>query len=172
MTDIVSAKQLRFERLLDAPIETVWRWIVEPELRAKWFMGGTTDLRVGGEFGLAMKHDDLSDDRVPTPERYAQYIGQSWSERITRLEPPHVIAFTWEGGNAGTVTIHLTPAGGQTRLVLTHDGLRGREDAGEFGPGWHSHLAALEERIAGRGVRNFWALHAQSEETIAAALNG
>lgn len=172
MSDIVTPKQLRFERTLDAPIETVWRWIVEPELRAKWFMGGKTDLRVGGEFELTMKHDDLSDDDVPTPEPYAEYVGKSWSERITRIEPPRLIAFSWENGEAGEVTIELTPAGDRTRLVLTHEGLRGRDDAKDFGGGWHSHLAALEERIAGRGVPDFWALHAQSEKAIASALEG
>ena len=40
MTDTITPRQLRFERTLDAPIETVWRYLIEPELRAKWFMGG------------------------------------------------------------------------------------------------------------------------------------
>ena len=170
MSDIVTPTQLRFERILEAPIDTVWRWIVEPDLRARWFMAGTTDLRVGGEFGLTMKHDDLSDNDVPTPAQYVQYIGMSWSERITRIEPPHVIAFTWQNGEAGEVTIELTPSGSRTRLVLIHDRLRGRHDAETFGPGWHSHLAALEARIAGRGVPDFWAVHTQSTKTISAAL--
>ncbi len=68
------------------------------------------------------------------------------------------------------MTIELTPAGERTRLVLTHERLRGRHDAGSFGPGWHSHLAALDARIAGRGVPDFWAVHAQSAKAIAAAM--
>ena len=70
MADRFTEHELRFERLLDAPVATVWRWIVEPELRARWFMAGPTDLRVGGGFGLTMDHDNLSDGDVPTPEKY------------------------------------------------------------------------------------------------------
>lgn len=168
--DTVTPQRLRFERLLDAPVETVWRWLIEPELRAKWFMAGPTDARLGGAFGLTMNHGNLSDGKVPTPEKYAKYIGNSWEERITRIEPPRLLAFTWEDGKAGEVTFELTAEGARTRLVLTHEGLRGRPDAENFGGGWHAHLAALERRVRGDGVANFWALHARSEAAVKAAL--
>ena len=32
---------IRLERLLDAPVATVWRYLVEGELRGQWFAGGT-----------------------------------------------------------------------------------------------------------------------------------
>lgn len=164
--DKVTPQSLRFERLLDAPVEKVWQYLVDPELRARWFMGGPTDLRVGGTIGFAMNHDRLSDDDVPTPEPYRDHLGQSWEERITRIEPPHLLAITWEGGEAGEVTFELSDEAGRTRLVLTHSGLRGRDDAVNFGGGWHSHLAALERRIRGEGVPNFWALHEQAEAAM------
>src|SRR5690606_25430535 len=97
--DQVTATMLRFERLLDAPVDKVWQYLVDPELRARWFMGGPTDLKVGGSIGLTMDHDRLSDHDVPTPERYRPYVGHSWSERIIRCEPPNVLAFTWENGD-------------------------------------------------------------------------
>jgi len=64
----------------------------------------------------------------------------------------------------------LSPQGDKTLLVLTHTGLRGRDDAVSFGGGWHSHLAVLERRIKGEAVPDFWALHAQAEQTIGKAL--
>lgn len=40
----------------------------------------------------------------------------------------------------------------------------------DFGGGGHSHLAVLEARVAGQPVRDFRALHAQSEEAAARQL--
>ena len=45
----VAHDAIRLERLLDAPVETVWRYLTEAELRRQWFMGGT-DARAGSEF--------------------------------------------------------------------------------------------------------------------------
>jgi uncharacterized protein YndB with AHSA1/START domain len=165
-TDIVTPQTLRFERLLDAPIDMVWQYLVDPELRARWFMGGPTDAKVGGVLGMTMNHDQLSDGDVATPERYRSYLGHRWEERITRIEPPHIFAFTWENGEAGEVTFELSDEGGRTTLVLTHTGLRGSDDALNFGGGWHSHLAVLQRRIAGDTVPDFWALHVEAEATI------
>src|SRR3546814_3369570 len=47
-SDKVTPQSLRFERLLDAPVEKVWRFLIEPDLRARWFMGGPTKPVVGG----------------------------------------------------------------------------------------------------------------------------
>lgn len=67
MIDIerIAPDTIRMERLLDAPVETVWRWLVEPNLRRQWFASGRIDPHVGGEVELIFDHDDLSDDDVP-----------------------------------------------------------------------------------------------------------
>jgi len=54
--------------------------------------------------------------------------------------------------------------------VLTHSGIVSPVGAMDFGSGWTSHLAVLEARLAGRGVKDFWALHAQSREAVKQAL--
>lgn len=170
MPDTITPSTLRFERLLDAPIDKVWGYLTDPELRARWFMGGPTDLAVGGAVCMTMNHHHLSDNEVPTPERFQPFLGNSWEERITRIDPPQLLAFTWEGGEAGEVVFELAEEGGQTRLVLTHSGLRGRADAANFGGGWHSHLAALERRLRGKALPDFWALQAASEALVERAL--
>jgi len=68
------------------------------------------------------------------------------------------------------VTYELFPEGEKTRIVVTHGGITSPVGAQDFGSGWHSHLTVLEERLAGRGVRDFWALHAQSRDEVKKAL--
>jgi len=161
---------IRLERLLNAPAETVWRYLTEAELRRQWFMGGS-DARAGSEFELLVDHDNLSDDEVPYPESYAASKGVRFSEKVIRFEPPHLLETTFQGGKNGTVTYELHPEGERTRLVLTHSGIASPVGAQDFGSGWNSHLTVLQERLAGRSVKNFWALHAQSREAVARALS-
>jgi uncharacterized protein YndB with AHSA1/START domain len=171
VADTITPQMLRFERTLAAPVETVWQYLVDPELRARWFMGGPTEPQVGGRLGMTFDHGRLSDGDVPTPERYAPHQGKSWSETITRIEPPHVLAFSWDNGDAGEVTITLTAQGAdRTVLTLVHERLRGAEDARNFGGGWASHLDVLQKRLAGETVANFWALHTEREAIAAAAV--
>src|SRR5689334_18354634 len=81
---------IRLERTLDAPAETVWRYLTEAELRSRWFMGGT-DARDGGTFELLNDHDNLSDDDVPYPADYAPYKGKTWDETVVTFDPPRVL---------------------------------------------------------------------------------
>jgi uncharacterized protein YndB with AHSA1/START domain len=161
---------IRLERTLDAPIATVWRYLTEADLRREWFMGGT-DASAGGEFELVVDHDNLSEEaNVDYPDGYAQFKGKVWTETVIRFEPPHLLETSFQGGKNGTVTYELSDQGGKTRLVITHGGIVSPVGAQDFGSGWNSHLAVLEERLAGRRVKNFWALHKQSREAVAKAL--
>jgi uncharacterized protein YndB with AHSA1/START domain len=165
----IAPDTIRVERSLDAPIDKVWRYLTEAELRGRWFMGGT-DAQAGGEFDLVVDHDRLSDDDAPYPESYAAFKGTVWSEKVIRFDPPRLLETTFQGGKNGKVTYELSAEGNRTRLVLTHSGITSPSGFQDFGGGWNSHLTVLEERLAGRGVRNFWELHARSREAVAKAL--
>ncbi len=123
------------------------------------------------EFELLNDHDNLSDDEVPYPEDYAPYKGRTWNEKVIRFEPPRLLETTFQGGTNGIVTFELFPEGDRTKLVVTHSGITSATGAQDFGGGWNSHMTVLQERLAGRGVRNFWALHRQSREEVARALS-
>jgi uncharacterized protein YndB with AHSA1/START domain len=162
---------IRLERLLDAPVDTVWRYLTEAELRRTWFMGGT-DATPGGEFELIVDHDNLSEDDVPYPESYAASKGLRFTEKVIRFEPPRLLETSFQGGKNGTVTYELFADGNRTRLVLTHGGIASPVGAQDFGSGWNSHLTVLAERLAGRSVKDFWALHARSRDAVARTLEG
>ena len=160
---------IRLERMLDAPVETVWRYLTEAELRQRWFMGGT-DARPDSEFELLNDHDNLSDDDVSYPDDYAPYKGKSWHEKVLRFDPPRLLETTFQGGQNGTVRYELSDEGGKTRLILTHSGITSATGSQDFGSGWNSHMTVLQERLAGRGVRDFWALHTRSRDAVRDAL--
>ena len=161
--------EIRLERTLNAPVDKVWRYLTEAELRREWFMGGT-DARADGEFELLVDHDNLSEDKVAYPESYAAFKGSIWTEKVIRFEPPLLLATTFQGGKNGTVTYELFAEGDRTRLVLTHSGITSGTGAQDFGSGWNSHLTVLQEKLAGRSIKNFWELHARSREAVRAAL--
>lgn len=165
----IAPDTIRLERTLAAPVDKVWRYLTEADLRREWFMGGT-DARPDGEFELVVDHDNLSADDVPYPDDYAKSKGAVMTDKVLRFEPQRLLATTFQSGKNGTVTYELFPEGDGTRLVLTHSGIQSGTGAQDFGSGWTSHLAVLGERLAGRSVPNFWALHAKSRETVAKAL--
>jgi uncharacterized protein YndB with AHSA1/START domain len=165
----VSSDSIRLERLLDAPAETVWRYLTKAELREQWFMGGT-DAQADGEFELLVDHDKLSEDDVPYPESFECFKGRVFNEKVLRFEPPRLLETTFQGGKGGNVTYELLPEGEKTRLVLTHSGITSPSGFRDFGGGWTSHLAVLQERLAGRSVKNFWALHQECRDAVAKAL--
>ena len=167
----IAPDAIRLERLLDAPPETVWRYLTEAKLREQWFMGGT-DARPGSEFELLVDHDKLSSDTVAYPDSYECFKGRVFEEKVLRFDPPRLLETTFQGGKGGNVTYELIPEGGKTRLVLTHSNITSPSGFQDFGGGWTSHLAVLQEKLAGRSVSDFWALHAQSREAVRRALEG
>ena len=76
----------------------------------------------------------------------------------------------FNSGKTGTVTYELVPEGGQTRLVVTHAGITSPTGFQDFGAGWNSHMTVLQERLAGRSIRDFWELHMRSREAVKNAL--
>lgn len=167
----VGTDAIRLERLLDAPPETVWRYLTEAELREQWFMGGTDATGVG-EFELLVDHDKLSSQPVPYPDGYECFKGRVFEERVLKFDPPRLLETTFQGGDNGIVTYELFPEGGKTRLILTHSKIVSPSGFQDFGGGWTSHLAVLQEKLAGRSVPDFWAVHAQSREAVRKALEG
>lgn len=169
--EILASDTFRMVRILDADPETVWRYLTQSELRYQWFSGGSDATGAGETVELVFDHDNLSADDVPYPADYAKWKGAVGRETVIEFDPPRVFAISWDGGKEGVARFELEDAGaGKTRLILTHSGITGPAPMANFGGGWHSHLAVLEGLFNGAPVRNFWALHAESEAKVAASL--
>ena len=156
---VTEAGAVRFERLLPAPVERVWEYLTDSELRRTWFAGGEMELRPGGGITLVFRNSELSPGDEEVPEKYRRYEGFESHGEIVRAEPPRLLVFNWfeESGPPTEVSWSLEPQGEQTRLVLTHRRLANRAAMANVSGGWHLHLDVLEDVLGGRPPRPFWA---------------
>lgn len=155
---------IRFERLLPGPLERVWAHLTESELCAKWLAEiNIQEMKPGGRIDMFFLHDRLSPHPDPIPEKYAEMKdGAESVAEITRVDPPHLLAYTWGDGE---VEFALSAEGDQVRLVLTHR--MSVDDRGEYHGtivGWHSHLRVLADVLEGRVPEPFWPEHLRLEK--------
>jgi uncharacterized protein YndB with AHSA1/START domain len=171
---LTGPREVRFSRLLPGPIERVWAYITEPDLRATWLAGGPMEPRVGGRVELAFRHADLSPVREEPPERFRDMHEKGHAQicEVLAYDPPRLLKMTW--GSAGDapseVTFELAPEGDEVRLVLTHRKLADRGEMVNVSSGWHTHLAILEDNLAGRTPAPFWSSWAAKAEAYEALL--
>ncbi|RNF85099.1 SRPBCC family protein [Montanilutibacter psychrotolerans] len=144
---------VRFERLLPGPIERVWAYLTDSDLRRRWLAAGDMQAQAGTPFELVWRNDELTDPPGTRPEGFGQE--HRMQSTITVFEPPHRLAFTWNG--SGDVSIDLQPQGDEVRLTLIHRQLPDRSTMRKVGAGWHTHLDLLVARVSGESVvEPFW----------------
>lgn len=157
---------LVFQRLLPGPIERVWEYLTDPEKRGLWLAAGPMELKVGGRVELIFNNNSLSPGSGP-PDKYRDFGGEiSITGRVTRCEPPRVLAYTWaeSWGEDSEVTFELFEQGDRVRLLLTHRRLGDRhETLISVAAGWHTHLGILVDRLHGRAPKPFWPEHTRME---------
>jgi uncharacterized protein YndB with AHSA1/START domain len=143
---------LTMQRLLPGPIDRIWAYLTESDLRRRWLAAGEMKLEVGVPFELVWRNDELTDPIGTRPDGFgAEHRMQS---RITELDPPRRIAFTWIG--SGDVSIELAPRGDKVLLTLIHRLLPDRSTMVGVSAGWHAHLDVLAARAAKSDPEPFW----------------
>ena len=171
---ILEAGTIRFERLLPGPVERVWAYLTESDKRARWLAAGEMEPRAGAQVNLKFAHASLSTNKAPIPEQYKNLEEGHVSEHtVTRFEPPRLLSLTWGSGRnnePSEVTFELTPRGDKVLLVVTHRLLRDRKAMLAVSSGWHSHLAALVDRLDGREPEAFWAVFSRLNSEYARRL--
>jgi uncharacterized protein YndB with AHSA1/START domain len=143
---------LTIKRLLPGPIERVWSYLTESDLRRKWLASGKMEMKVGAPFTVTWRNDELNDPPSPRPEGFPEE--HNMESRITALDPPRKISFTWS--NSGDVTFALEPKGKDVLLTVTHRRLPNRNTMLMVGAGWHQHLDTLVARVSGKEPEAFW----------------
>jgi uncharacterized protein YndB with AHSA1/START domain len=139
-------------RLLPGPIERVWAYLTQGDLRRQWLAAGDMEMAVGAPFELVWRNDELTTPPGDRPAAFPEeHRLQSW---ITELDPPRKLAFTW--GESGGVSFELTRQGQDVLLTVVHRRLPDRAMLVKVGAGWHAHLDILVARARGEKPAPFW----------------
>jgi uncharacterized protein YndB with AHSA1/START domain len=149
---LIEPATLKLQRILPGPIERVWSYLVQSDLRRQWLASGDMELKVGAPFELVWRNDELSNPPGRRPDGFAEE--QRMESRITEIDPPHRLGFTWIG--SGDVTIELESLGTKVLLTIIHRRLPDRATMLMVGAGWHAHLDALAARTSDQEVGSFW----------------
>lgn len=143
---LASPDTVRLQRLLPGPIERVWRYLTDSNLRRQWLASGDMQPEAGTPFELVWRNDELTDPPGRKPEGFGEE--HRMESTITVFDPPHRLAFTWSG--SGDVSFDLEPQGDKVLLTVTHRQLRDRSTMLMVGAGWHMHLDVLVDRLSDR----------------------
>jgi uncharacterized protein YndB with AHSA1/START domain len=149
---LVEPATLKIERVLPGPIERVWAYLTESDLRRQWLAAGEMELKVGAPVELVWHNDELTDPPGQRPPGFnAERRMQS---RITELDPPRKLTIAWQG--SGDVTFALEPQGDEVLLTVIHRRVPDRKTLLMVSAGWHMHLDVLVARANGKQPAPFW----------------
>ncbi len=143
---------LKIQRVLPGPIERVWAYLTQSELRRRWLAAGEMELKVGATFELVWRNHELTNPPGERPPGFGNE--HRMQSRITALDPPRKLAFAW--GNSGDVSFELEPKDKEVLLTVIHHRLPDRSMLLMVGAGWHMHLDILVARVTGAETEPFW----------------
>ncbi len=149
---LIEPATLNIQRLLPGPIERVWAYLTEGELRRKWLAAGQMETKVGAGFELVWRNDELTNPPGTRPAGFGEE--HRMQSRIIEAIPPRKLVFTW--GESGEVAVELEPQGDKVLLNLIHRRVTERAMLLNVSAGWHTHLDILAARLGGTEPAPLW----------------
>ena len=129
---------VRFERILQHPVERVWAALTEPDRLAAWWGRAELSLVPGGRFVLEWINTDDQGNRA------------TMHATITELQPPCLLELA--GDLHGVLRFELRPDGAATHLSFSSTLALPEEFRAKVLAGWHFHLDALARSLDGQPV--------------------
>ncbi|MFB2553675.1 SRPBCC family protein [Ensifer soli] len=143
---------LRIERRLPGPVERVWAYLTDGELRRRWLASGDMPLEPGASFVLTWRNDDLTDPPGARPPGFGESHGMTC--RVLAVEAPVRLVITW--GSASEVAFDLAASDGEVVLTITHRRVPDRGVLLNVSSGWHAPLDVLAARLSETEPVPFW----------------
>src|SRR5690349_15449087 len=104
---LIEPATLKIQRVLPGPIERVWAYLTQSELRRQWLAGGEMQMKVDAPFEFVWRNDELTTPPGKRPEGFsAEHRMQS---KITEIDPPRKLVISWQG--SGDVSFELESQG-------------------------------------------------------------
>src|SRR5580698_2233720 len=133
---LIEPATLNIQRLLPGPIERVWAFLTESDLRRQWLAAGEMELKAGASFELVWHNDELTNPPGQRPPGFP--AEHRMPSRVLEVVPPRKLVMAF--GTNGEVTFELDPKGEQVLLTLIHRRMPDRATLLLVGPCWHAHL--------------------------------
>lgn len=149
---LIEPATLNIQRLLPGPIERVWAYLTENDLRRKWLAAGQMEAKAGAAFELVWRNDELTNPPGKRPAGFGEE--HRMQSRIIEASPPRKLVFTW--GESAEVSIELEPRGDKVLLNLAHRRVTERAMLLNVSAGWHTHLDILSARLSGTEPLPLW----------------
>ena len=163
---------LEIFRDLPGPIDRVWSYLTQSDLRQTWLCAGEVSSEVDGSIVFDFDHARLSSR--PTPDSHQGGANHHMVGQVRVFDPPHHLAFSWPSAESEAPTeviITLTETDEGVRLHLRHEKLVTQEYKSGASAGWHTHLDILGDVLNDRDGRDFWDHFLALEEKYQAILN-
>ena len=121
---------IRFERILQHPIDRVWAALTERDRLAEWLGDVDIELRPGGAIRIV-----FSGVEPPAVLETA----------VDEFDPPRLLQFRFDdrAGDGNLVRFELTDQGKATRLVLTQSRVPSEHELADNAAGWHVRIDML-----------------------------
>lgn len=158
---------LVIQRWLPGPVERIWRYQTEAELRRKWLASGDMELAPGAAMELVWRNDDLSDPGDARPDGFPEE--QRMPSQVIAVDPMRCLTIAW---GKGEVSFELTETGDKALLTLTHRGLDDPSARNMIAAGWHEHLSILAATISGIRAVSFWSAWADLRDDYETRFSG
>jgi uncharacterized protein YndB with AHSA1/START domain len=149
---LTEADTLIIQRVLPGPVERIWAYLTDSDLRRQWLASGEMPMTVGAPFELEWHNDELSQPAGDRPDGMPEK--HQMPSHIVAADPPRKLVIAWR--NTGDVTFELEPHGDEVLLTLTHERFASRSSIINHAAGWHAHLDILAARARGETSTNFW----------------
>lgn len=143
---------LRIQRRLPGPIERVWSYLTDSDLRRQWLAAGAMELKVDAPFEFVWRNSELTDPPGQRPDGFGEEHRMQC--RILECTPPDRLVFTW--GTNAEVSWELKAQGSEVLFTIIHRRVTDRAILLNVSAGWHAHVDVLAARLEGSTPTLFW----------------